>query len=424
MIKNNLKINSLETNRYSKITFLYQLKMILFYFFIFLLLYIEPIAIGGIKISILWKILLLATISLPIIINIATKKRIEPFVFFAILLSIKMLFSISSFEYFNITIGIVAKNLLLPMLFLFFVLKFTSEQLIFFAKHFSILIILSFVPFILGILEPMSEGYALVGFGLKDSFGLIGVFQKAHAASETLGTVLIVLFYFFQNEKNKYMKLMFVGLLGLGVYELILTYARAGMLIAFIGMFYLWIKEKGSKKYITAIMLIVPIVFMSIYMYSTDPVFQMRINDENAYNKNKDMGSDRIGSGRLKYAETALNNWYEEGLTSHIMGLGMGYGLIKMEQAIGSPIFAHNGYIQILQQEGLIGLFLFLLYLFSLLKYIYNRKANMYYKISMAIVLGYLTEMLVQGNFVFALDVLIAAFLALMKKSETEKEWF
>ncbi len=77
--------------------------------------------------------------------------------------------------------------------------------------------------------------------------------------------------------------------------------------------------------------------------------------------------------------------------------------------------------MQILQQEGIIGALLFLLYLYSLLRYILRHKSNKYYAISMALMLGYLSEILVQGNFVFSLVFLMATFLALMKKSEMKE---
>ncbi len=408
-------MNTLELKVSNNLTHSSMLKTILFYIFIFLLLYSEPISIGGTTISILWKIIFLAVIIFPTSKYILETKQIEPFVLFAILLSIKMLFSISSMEYFNHTIGIIAKNLMFPILFLLFSIRLNQAQLIYIAKHFSILIVLSFVPFILGILDPLSEGYTLKDFGILDSFGLIGVFQTAHSASETLGIVLIVLFYFFQNEKNKYMKFIYLGLLGLGFYELILTYARSGLLIAIVGIFYLWIKEKGIKKYITAIVFGVPIVLIFIYMYITNPVFEMRLNDENEYSRKSGQVRE-IGSGRPTIAKAALKNWYEEGFVGHTIGLGYMYGITKMDKAGVGKIFAHNGFIQILQQEGLIGIILFFLFLYSLLKYILRFKSNKYYTISMALFLAYIMEKLLQGNFVFALVLLLAIFLALMKK--------
>lgn len=415
-------MNEITTHISDKITFNFLFKIVFFYLFFFLLLYIEPFSIGGRTIGVLWKIAFLAAVLLPVSVYIFKRKTIEPFVLFAILLSIKMLFNISSFEYFNSTISLVAKNLMFPMLFLFFIIKLNTEQLIYFAKHFSILIVLSFVPYLIGILNPIAEGYDLSAYGVKESFGLLGVFHQVHAAGISLGIALVVLFYFFQEEKNKTMRLIYILLIGLGTYEIILTYVRTGLLMALIGIFYLWMKEKESKKYITAIYFIVPAIFLVTYMYITNPVLQMRIFDENIYNKHRETGLDRLGSGRIIYAKTALVNWYEEGSVGHLMGLGFEYGKIKMGEAIGNKIFAHNNYVQMLQQEGLMGFVLFLLYLYSLLRYILRRKTNKFYSISMALALAYLAEMLVQGNFLFPMFLLISIFLALMKKTEIEYE--
>lgn len=405
-------MNTIKIDASTKITYNYLLKTVLFYLFTFLLFYSEPITVGGITIGVLWKITFLCVVSLPIILYIFRTKHIELFVLFAILLSIKMFFNVSSFEYLNSTISIVAKNLMFPILFLFLSIKLNSTQLIYLARHFSIFIVLSFVPFMLGILNPLSKGYGLDRFGVENAFGLVGVFGGSHGASEALGITLILLFYFYQNEPRKKVKIIFLGLLGLGSLELILTYARSGMALAVIGIFYLWIKEKGSKKFITAMLIIVPVIFMSIYMYMTNPIFKMRINDENIYNKQE------IGSGRPTIYMNALNNWYEEDIVVNLMGLGYEYGTIKMKEAIGTPIFAHNSYIQILQQEGIIGMMFFLLYLFYLFDYVLKRKDNKYYIISMALLLGYMVEMLLQGNFVFIMFLYLAIFLVLMKKTD------
>ncbi len=415
-------MNITEPEISQNLTFDYIFKTILFYLFFFLLLYSEPLTIGSMRIGVLWKIVFLGTIVLPIIVYTIRRKHIELFVFFAILLSIKMSFNMSSFEYFSNTISNVAKNLMFPMLYMFFIIKLNSKQLIYFAKHFSILIILSFVPYIIGILSPVAEGYDLSAYGIIDSFGLLGVFYRIHAAGISLGIVLIVLFYFFQEEKNKTMKLIYILLLGLGTYELVATYVRTGLFMGLIGIFYLWVKEKGSKKYITAIYFIVPAIFLFTYMYTANPALQMRMKDETIYNKDRDMGATRYGSGRLLYADTALKNWYKEGFVVNVMGFGFWLGIDRMKEAIGVSIFAHNGYVQMLQQEGLIGFSLFLLFLYSLLRYILRRKTNKYYNISMALVLAWMAEILVQGDFLFPLVLLIAIFLALMKKSEMQQE--
>lgn len=405
-------MNQLTAYTSDKTTLNFLFKTGFFYLFTFLLFYSEPISVGGRTIGVLWKIAFLGAIALPVMSYILRTKKIELFVLFGILLSIKMFFNLSSFEYFNSTISIVAKNLMFPMLFLFFIIKLNVTQLIYLAKHFSIFVVLSFVPFLLGILKPISEGYSLAAFGEEDAFGLVGVFGGSHGASEALGMTLILLFYFFQKEKSKSIKIIYLGLLGLGSLELILTYARSGILLAAIGIFYLWIKEKGSKKFITAMLIFVPIIFMSIYMYITNPVFKMRINDENIYNKQE------FGSGRPTIYINALNNWYEEDIVVNMMGLGFEYGTIKMYQAIGNKIFAHNAYLQTLQQEGIIGMMFFLLYLYYLFKFILKHKNNKYYFITMALFLAYLMEMIVQGNFVFFMFLYLAIFLTMMQKTD------
>jgi len=148
---------------------------------------------------------------------------------------------------------------------------------------------------------------------------------------------------------------------------------------------------------------------IGIYIYETNPVFNMRVNDENIYKKQE------LGSGRLDIASNAVNNWSTDSLEAIFIGLGYEYGLEKMYKSIGNKIFAHNNFIQILQQEGLIGALFFLLFLYYLFRYIMYHRQSKYYAVTMALFIGYITEMLLQGNFLFHLIIILSTFLALLK---------
>jgi len=390
----------------------YIIKVIFLYLSLFLLFYSEPLLIFGIKIAVIWKVLLLC-IMLPVVINyLIEHKKVELFIILALLLSLKMSINLSSsLEYFNTTASIVVKNMMFPVMFLYLSLKMNKYQLIFLVKHFAIFTIISFIPFMLHLVQPFSQGYNLSTFGGKNIFGLTGVFMGAHPASESIAFMLIVLYYFYQNAKKIFFKYLYIGLLLLGVYEIILTYARSGLVIAAIGIFYLWLKEKGKKKFYTLFLLVIPIIIGSVYIYQTNKVFKMRIEDKTIYKQQE------LGSGRFEIASNALSNWSSDGITAIIIGLGYDYGVEKMKKSIHNEIFAHNNFVQVLQQEGIIGFVLFILFLYYLYKYIQFYKTSKYYNVSMALFLGLIIEMLLQGNFLFHMYLALVIFLILLKKN-------
>ncbi len=394
------------------------LQISLFYIIGFLILYLEPIYIGGIKFSVAWKILLVIYLLVVIFLLKIKRPKMEVFILFSFLLAFKTLFSFTSFEAISTTMSLLTKALMFPLLFLFFK-RWKKKRLNMFALHFSILIILSFIPFLLGILSPLSKGYELYSYGFQGQFGLIGVFQNPHSASISLSFALIVLYWFLKKEENKKKRIYYFMLILIGIYLLVFTYVRTGIAIFVIAFIYLKIKEKYSvKKYIYGLSLILSLIGISIYLYTTNEAIQMRITGNNIYNST----DGKIGSGRLQFMGYAYENLTEEGFAVSMIGLGFDYALYKMGKDVGHEIFAHNGYIQIFQQEGLIGLVIFILFLFYYIKFILKHKNNKYYLINMALLLAFLVEYLFQGGFYFNMILLMVIFLALMKIEKKEQK--
>lgn len=393
---------------------LYKLSIV--YLFAFVLLYVEAISISGITISIIWKIILMSYILIIVSFKLSQIKKIDAFIFFYILLSLKGFFSISSLDYILVTIELFIKNLFFVGLYLYFLHFVSEKKLILLGKNFAILVIISFIPFILDILQPLSKGYGLYRYGEDDEFGLIGVFQKVHAASITLGFSMIVLFSHLIKEVNKKIKLIYSLLLILGLYTLVFTYVRTGIVVFTVGFIYLYIKSDIKNKYSKLLLIGVIISILSIYLYNNNQVIQMRTSDKTIY---QDDGA--IGSGRFKYAYHAIDNWYSEGFNSIIIGLGQEYARDLMFLDVHNRIFAHNGYVQILQTEGLIGITLFFLFLFFLIKYIYYRRFSPYYNINIAIFLAYLVMMFLQGGVYFYMMLYLAIYLALLNKSNKKE---
>jgi O-antigen ligase len=152
-----------------------------------------------------------------------------------------------------------------------------------------------------------------------------------------------------------------------------------------------------------------------LYLYQTNEIVRMRLEDRNKY-----VEEGGAGSGRLLYWETAVKNWIDDDLSVIFIGLGEEYANDKMEDSIGERLFAHSEFFQILQQEGLIGLTLLFSILFSLRAFIAKYRESIYYTTTSAIFIGIIIEMTFQGGFYFNVLFLLSIYLALLKLEERE----
>lgn len=408
------KLQSDNTSVFSEVRLSFFTVMFL-YIGMFILLYVESLTVFGLKISILWKLAIIAYCLIVSLAMILRKRKIYLFVLFSILLAFKTFFSISSMDYPMVTIELFIENLFFAALFLYFVYRVDRPILELIGKHFSIFIIISFLPFIFGLLTPLSEGYGLYRFGLEDAFGLIGVFQKPHAASITVAFAVIVIFYHYTNSK-KFIQRVFYGLLiALGTYIMFKTYVRTGLVMMVAGMLYVALKRKDKFKYFKLMIAssLAALVFFVVYI--NDTVIQMRMSDQTIYNQE---GS--VGSGRLLYWYHAVDNWYTEGFESIVIGLGQEYARDLMYEDVGNKIFAHNGFIQILQAEGLIGIGLYIGFLLNYYLFIRRKRKSNYYIINIALLITYLFMMMFQGGVAFFMMFYLALFVALLAKDELQ----
>ncbi len=391
-------------------------KLILFYTIGFLLLYLEPIQIGGISFGILWKIVLMLLLFIPLIYATLKKKYIEMFAFISIVFAFKVLLSYSSLEYIVNSITIFTKTLMLPMLYLFFILKLKEGSLKFLAKHFAILIILSFIPYMLGVLTPLGEGYNLEPFGLDGQFGLVGPFINPHSASISIAFAMIIVTGQIDKENRLGENLFYILLLILAFYELIDTYVRTGIMIYLVTLMFYYLQNINFKKVLLLIFTSLMLVAGSIYLINTNETAKMRFQDKNKYMKKSD-----LGSGRFEFWNAAIENWLDDDFSVIFIGLGEEYAKDKMYEDVGLRIFAHNEFFQTLQQEGLIGMALFISYLLLINGFLKRNRFSVYHTTAKALFLGMLTMMMFQGGFYFNIVLFLSIYLALLKLEYLEK---
>ena len=393
------------------------LKLVSFYTISFMILYLEPIEVaGGLTFGIIWKLVLILILFFPVLYAILNDRYIEMLVIVSIFFAFKILISYTSMDAIVKTLTLFTKEIMFSLLFIYFSIKVKrTETLIFIVKHFSIVIILSFVPYMLGILEPFAKGYDLAEFGYIGQYGLIGPFIKPHSGSITLALAMIVITTYIQKENPLSKNIFYLSLLILGFYELISTYVRTGLTIYIISLLYLYLNSINMKKIILIIATSSLLFGIGVYLYHTNDVIRMRVDDKNKYNS-----SAGSGSGRLIFWENAIENWLDDDDSVILIGLGYDYSREKMYKDTGMRIFAHNRFLQVLQQEGLIGFGLLLTYLILVYKFIQEHKNSKYYKATNAIFLGILIEMMLQGGFFFNIVLYLSAYLVILKKDYEE----
>ncbi|CAA6807610.1 MAG: O-antigen ligase family protein [uncultured Sulfurovum sp.] len=392
------------------------IKLILFYLIGFGILYLEPIPIAGMTFGILWKLVLIFILAIPILYQTFKYKYMEMFAFIIILFAFKTLVSYSSMEYILTTLTIFIKTLMLPILYLFFVLKVKRETLLFLAKHYSILIILSFVPYILGLLVPLGQGYDLSAYGLDGQYGLVGPFLNPHSASISLAFAMIVISSLVNLKNSKITNIFYVLLIVLGFYELVGTYVRTGLAIYLMALMFIYLNNINIKKMMLLIVTATVLAGVSFYLISSSEVAQMRFEDKNKY-----MTESDVGSGRFQFWKAAVENWLNDDSSVIWIGLGEEYAKDKMEESVGLRIFAHNEFFQTLQQEGLIGFSLFIVFLFLMQKFLKRNKNASHYLTAQALFVGLIVMMSLQGGFYFNIVFLLSIYFALLKIEFLEK---
>lgn len=391
-------------------------KHIFFFPIFFILFYVETISISGIKIAILWKILFISII----IFYILNSKNIfqKKFVFWGYLYSFKNFVNLSAFTYFISALTEVIKSAFIPLLTHFFILLQKNKNLNLYQilLTISVYIILSTIPFLLGIIKPLGEGYDLSIFGSKEE-GFVGIFQVAHAAAVTIAFALIVIIYELQKTLSKKMKVIYLALCLLGLWVEIQTYARTGFAITFVAGSYLIFINKNIQYYLKISIPLIVLCLLAYNYYLSSKILQMRIEGTNTYQIQSHTKAD-LGSGRFKFQENAIDNWSSSEIDVIFIGLGIEIAMDMMKEDVGLRIYAHNGFVDILQFNGLIGVFIYIMFLFYIIIFILANKSSPYYKLTVALLLAYLVSTFFQGEHFFLADVILALGLALLVKKE------
>jgi hypothetical protein len=341
------------------------------------LFHFETVSIGPVKVSHLWKGIILAFL----IVAISREKKLKFFIYRP-LLYISVL-QLANIELFNNPLNAVllfSVTLVLPLIGMY-AFKFTPKQLQNSLLYFSSFFILSFVPYQIGLLSSLGSAYELLSYGSDDK-GLVGPFSTPHAASTVLATsLLIVVFFWLSNAYNKwFLSVLFT----LGFYFLFLTYVRLGMAMFAIGLLPIaWFF--GKQSLVKFLRLAIVLSFSTLFIFSwvlSNETMVSRITGERVINRisgDKSESSEtesfeQLGSSRGMIYLASLQIYAEANIAEKIIGVGKSEAKRRMAGIYGDPVITHNGFLQLLLNNGVLGLLIFL----SFIRNIYKLQKGMH----------------------------------------------
>ncbi len=282
------------------------------------------------------------------------------------------------------------------------------------AKIISVFIILSALPFLLGIVNQPVASDNLEKFGLSNAHIFIGVFLKGHSASISFSSAALMLLIYFNREKDQLTKLFYFLLIALATYVIYKTYVRTGWVIYLAGGFFIYFWGQKFSVIIKRVPLLLVGIGGLAALYLSSPALQLRLTDSNIWKEEQNVETVNLGSGRLKYAETSINYWTDSGVGGIVLGLGIEHARDLMADAVGKRLVAHNGFINIIQNTGLLGVLLFGLFSYYMIKITLNLRKSSLLRLPLnTLMLAYFFTLLFQGAHYIWIQILLSIYLAL-----------
>lgn len=274
-------------------------------------------------------------------------------------------------------------------------------------------VILSSIPFLLGFLESVNEGR--IKFGENPAYS--GIFQNSHSASIVTTFALLVLIHQIKTYKlNFFLKIYNLLLIVLGLYALYLAFVRTGYLMFAIGIIVLFLPNRFQiRQWVVLSAIAFTLSSIFIYFMETNESFRYRILDQD---KRGEQSS--LGSGRLDFATYSLLYWYEGDMLQKVFGRGLDNVEDNLERKTGMRIFSHNGFVDALAINGIIGITIFITFLYLIYNNIRKNKSSSTYRLALAMFFCFLSFQATQGGAGFPIDLYMVSVLNLTNKNQIQ----
>lgn len=353
------------TTKYFRLTF----RIFIFLILLFILIYIEPLSVGPLKISQIWK-----SIVVLILFSILIKKKLPIYVWVGLLFALKFLFYI----YFPSNILSVfhdfLNGLIFPLWLGFIFVQFKkvnnrNDILVNTTIALALFFIYSTLPFILGLssLNPINPREEFLVYG-GEGRAIKGLFYGIAPASKMFVISTIVILNTYKKfSKSLITRIIWVVTIIYGSYLVFMSWTRTGWLIFAIALVLsLYYKSKLKNKVIALIFSL--LIIITIYnIFISNQAFRSRLVGKINNEVNISTIVENISMARLSLISVAIDNIKDEGTLGFIFGYGRQHGIELFDKKTGMAISSHNRTFEILESNGIIGLLLYLIFISILL---------------------------------------------------------
>lgn len=375
----------------------------------------EPINLGAFNFATLWKAIAIV-VALAMMLTIRRYQLAPPFVVFGLLFSAISLLNPSIAADPIGTIAYAMKYMYLPLAFLVLLgihrrRRFHSQTLVRWSSHLAIFTALSGLPFIVGVIEPISDGgYDLGLFGIE-GFGFTGLFFHSHSASIAMATAAIHLVWNAKQSSRWLHKIIFLHLVALALYCLFATFARTGYALAIVGICIVaFVPFKPIKALIYAPLFLIGLLVVGSVLLDNN-VIRMRLLGENIHTIASGVESD-LGSGRLRFWNAASEIFQESTFLEKFLGIGPYFAQEAMQEKVNLRISAHNDFFNALMFSGALGFSVFIGYTLLLLRMAWTARFEPALgALVLSLTGSYLVQMILQGERVLISELMLVMVL-------------
>lgn len=381
------------------------------YFSIFLLFFIVLYFDGGSStFSALWKLPVFIYMILYIIQS--KRQRLPQYVKMSYLWGIKNFMNLDTltrYVFDNISYGV--KFLIPAVCYDFFSRKCKrQDQLFQVGLIISQYVILTSIPFLLGILG--SPGGSLEYEGIQ-SFS--GIFSGQHTFAVTTSMATFFIMFYILHERPKRTDLFFnIVLFLIATIAIYKAFVRTGWVMFALGnffVFYFHLSGSIIKRSIKLLPLLVILTFALFSFYQSNERLNNRIND-----RLEDGYQAEAGSGRNLFRAISLAYWLEGDVVEKTFGYGIESLKDNMDKKIGMRLYSHNGFVDALTGNGIIGLFLLVFFILGGFIYIFKNRKSLYFSLALSCMISWMLYQAFQGGSFVMMDVIFAIGLALVDK--------
>ncbi|MBN2598105.1 O-antigen ligase family protein [Labilibaculum sp.] len=377
----------------------------------FVALFLKSYTIGGQEMAYIWKLPLL----IFLFVGVLGQKVHFNFLILGYLFAIKNLVNTSFFDYPVDSIINFSKYLTIPLVAHWIYLNINSveslKKLRMLPVYLAGFLIISNIPYYLGVFSaPVSKTMLWMEDTSLD--GLVGILGAPHYTSALLSIACIVILEFIVNKRGDMLMNFVLGpLLLLGLFFLFKTYTRTGWLMFVVGVSILFVRKITFKEAGKILALSVLLFAGLIVLYQTNEGFRRRVMDDRAGQEDKS-AYETVGSGRLQIAQVYLENLYESNFVTYLVGMGMQESQNRYEKKDGMPLFAHNGFVQTIVDNGILGFLLYLVFLYSIFSEI-SKSNSSHNQLTVAIFFMFISCLVTQQANYFLLDLFLSLFIGI-----------